>query len=311
VLRRELADEGVLAHQRAATLIAHGPDGQAPSRRGRLGQLYRRLVIRALRHYSHHQQRVDEALLESLRELRSLLGELEESPALGDPTLLRTSDPEGREAIGYREATAAGASEELDRRLEEIFRGSESFIRERRRPYLALLVGREPVLELGCGRGELLDLLAEADLSAVGVDSDPAMVARCRAKGHRVEQADGLAYLAEQPAGSLGAIVSAQLIEHLPYAELLEFLRLALRALRPGGILVAETANPHSGPALKTFWVDLTHQKPIFPETAVALSRQLGFAEARILFPHGSGRLIEDRRGQGEYALVARRAAGG
>jgi hypothetical protein len=74
------------------------------------------------------------------------------------------------------------------------------------------------------------------------------------------------------------------------------------------GILIAETVNPHSLEALKSFWVDLTHRHPIFPEVATALCWLRGFESAVIVFPHGSGDLEADRRTQGEYAVVARKS---
>jgi len=104
---------------------------------------------------------------------------------------------------------------------------------------------------------------------------------------------------------SLGAIFSAQVIEHLQYEELLQFLHLARRKLMPGGVLIAETVNPHSYRAMKTFWVDLTHQKPIFPEVLAALCQLEGFSSARVVFPLGTGQLEADRRTEGEYAIVA------
>jgi hypothetical protein len=89
------------------------------------------------------------------------------------------------------------------------------------------------------------------------------------------------------------------------YETLLRFLSLARVKLASGGLFVAETVNPHSIPALKAFWVDLTHEKPIFPEVALALCRLHGFESAGIFFPNGSGDLESDRRNQGEYAVVA------
>jgi hypothetical protein len=81
---------------------------------------------------------------------------------------------------------------------------------------------------------------------------------------------------------------------------------LARRALRPGGLFVAETVNPHSVKAFKTFWVDPTHRAPIFPEVASTLALIHGFSDAEIVYPRGSGADENDRIEQTEYALVAR-----
>ncbi len=199
-----------------------------------------------------------------------------------------------------------GAGAHAYRSFEDTFRGSEEFIRERQRPYLEILDGREPVLEFGCGRGEFLDLLRERGLAYVGVDLDEGMVARCHEKGHaQVVHADGLDYLEGLADGSLGAIFSAQVIEHLSYEQLLRLLALARTKLGEDGLLIAETVNPHSAAALKTFWVDLTHRQPIFPEVALALCRDAGFASAYVFHPGGVGDVERDRFTEGAFAVVA------
>src|SRR5207253_7731480 len=139
--------------------------------------------------------------------------------------------------------------------FEEVFRGPEERIRELLEPYVELLWGHEPILDVGCGRGELLQLLAEAGVEARGIDIDPGMVERTRAKGLSVEQADAVSYLGGQPKGALGAVIAVQVIEHLSYKDLQRLLELSRRALASGGLFVAETINPHSLPAFKTFWV--------------------------------------------------------
>jgi cyclopropane fatty-acyl-phospholipid synthase-like methyltransferase len=161
------------------------------------------------------------------------------------------------------------------------------------------------VVDIGCGRGEMLDLLAAAHAPATGVDSDPDMVAMCRAKGHRVEQMDAVQFLRDREARSLPAIFSAQVIEHLPFEQLKAFLTLCRSRLQPGGTMIVETVNPHALEAFKTFYTDLTHQRPIFPEVALALVGLAGFTRAHVVFPLGTGTLTENRRTQGEYAVVA------
>jgi SAM-dependent methyltransferase len=189
--------------------------------------------------------------------------------------------------------------------FEEVFRGPEERVRALLEPYVELLRGHEPVLDVGCGRGELLQLLAEAGVEARGIDIDPGMVERAGAKGLRVEQADAVSYLERQPEGALGAVVAVQVIEHLSYEDLQSLLELGRRALGSGGLFVAETINPHSLPAFKTFWVDPSHRAPIFPEVASALALIHGFASAEIVYPHGDGDAEADRVEQTEYALVA------
>lgn len=234
--------------------------------------------------------------------------QLHAAPYMSDPELLLTTDDEGRPAIGYRKTQADG-NVPLYLGFEEIFRGPEEFIRERQRVYLDVLAAHGPVLDVGCGRGELLDLLRESGIEAQGVDLDPGMVSRAREKGHEVVQEDALAYLKSSPTGSLGAISAIQVIEHLPYERLLELLELAHDRLASGGVLLLETVNPHAVHAFKAFWVDLTHKSPIFPEVAVALCQLRRFESAVVMFPNGTGDLSRDRREQGEYAVVAVKGA--
>ena len=123
----------------------------------------------------------------------------------------------------------------------------------------------------------------------------------------------------KQEDASLGAIFSAQFIEHLPTSLLPELLEIARAKLRPDGVFIAETVNPHSPRALKAFWIDPTHQHPLFPETMLALCRLTGFKEAEIMFPVGGDDLAHQlahlrrvrggRRG-GRPRVVRGRAAG-
>jgi glycosyltransferase involved in cell wall biosynthesis/2-polyprenyl-3-methyl-5-hydroxy-6-metoxy-1,4-benzoquinol methylase len=206
---------------------------------------------------------------------------------------------------GYHDHQHAEHSE-VYRSFEDTFRGSEAVIRDRQRIFLELVSDHGPVLDFGCGRGEFLDLLKASGVPHIGVDADPGMVRRCRAKGHtEVVEGDGLAYLDTTEDGSLGAIFCAQVIEHLPYEQLIMLLELARAKLNQEGVFLAETVNPHCASALKTFWVDPTHQHPIFPEVALQLVRSTGFSSGFIFHPNGSGDVRQDRFAQGEYAVIA------
>lgn len=151
-------------------------------------------------------------------------------------------------------------------------------VRERQAVYVDDFRGAEPVLDVGCGRGEFLGLLREAGIAARGVDADGDMVAYARGEGHEVEQADALSYLEALEGGELGGIFAGQVVEHLPPRELVRFLDLARRKLRPGGVLVAETINPLSPIAFRHYFADLTHAQPLVPETLELLVRQAGFS---------------------------------
>src|SRR4051812_13304743 len=168
--------------------------------------------------------------------------------------------------------------------FESRMRGSTADVRERQRPYVDDFRDAAPVLDVGCGRGELLGLLRDAGIEAKGVDADADMVAYARGEGLEVEQADALAYPEAQPDGVFGAIFAGQVVEHLPPATLLRFLELAAQKLRPGGLLVAETINPLSPLALRSYFADLTHAQPLVPETLAMLAKQAGFPNVQTRF---------------------------
>jgi O-antigen chain-terminating methyltransferase len=168
--------------------------------------------------------------------------------------------------------------------FESVMRGSVDEIRARQAVYVDALRDHAPVLDVGCGRGELLGLLRDAGIEAAGVDADADMAAFAQGEGLAVTQADGLAHLEGLADGSLGAVVAAQLVEHLPPAVLVRFLQLAAQKLRPGGILVAETINPLSPLALRSYFADLTHAQPLVPETLALLAKQAGFGETEIRY---------------------------
>jgi SAM-dependent methyltransferase/glycosyltransferase involved in cell wall biosynthesis len=262
-----------------------------------------------LRHAVSISQALHQPIVDRLNGLNARLDRIEAeaqaTPYMSGSPFETYSNPVAGVVQGYRGASN-GAAADPYRAFEDIFRGSEEFIRDRQRRFVALIGDREPILDFGCGRGEFLDLLRDRGRSYVGVDSDGGMVARCKAKGHeQVVLADGLEYLEQLAPHSLGAIFCAQVIEHLGYEDLVRFFALAHRTLATDGMLIAETVNPHSPPALKTFWVDLTHEQPIFPEVALAMCQSAGFAQAFVFHPNGRGDVEADRYTQGEYAVVA------
>ena len=171
--------------------------------------------------------------------------------------------------------------------FESKMRGRTESVQERQRVYIDDFRDAAPVLDVGCGRGELLALLKDAGVEARGVDADSDMVAFARGDGLDVEQADAVSYLESLDDGSLGGIFMGQVVEHLPPAMLVRTLELAAQKLREGGLLIAETINPLSPLALRNYFADLTHAQPLVPETLALLARQVGFShvETRFLNP--------------------------
>jgi SAM-dependent methyltransferase len=167
--------------------------------------------------------------------------------------------------------------------FEDRFRGSREVIRERLESYLPFFEGGANVLDVGCGRGEFLDLLSAQGITALGIDLNPEMVEVCRARGLEVSHADAVGYLSAVPDGSLGGIFAAQVVEHLAPGYLLRFLDLAFQKLGPGGKLVLETLNPACWVAFFESYIrDITHVWPLHPETLKYLVMASGFPAARI-----------------------------
>ena len=169
--------------------------------------------------------------------------------------------------------------------FEDQFRGSRDAIRARLESYLPLFEGRSDVLDVGCGRGEFLDLLKSRGIGARGIDLNHEMAEMCRARGLDVTEADAAGFLAALPDASLGAIFSAQVVEHLEPGYLLRFLELAFLKLRPGGRIVLETLNPACWVAFFESYIrDITHVWPLHPETLKYLVIASGFTKAAIEF---------------------------
>jgi SAM-dependent methyltransferase len=261
-----------------------------------------------------------------LKLLDGLLEELDAAAKAREAAARTASELEDRltrvERRGSSAAPATVAAQPAAAAVPDYFafearmRGSTSEVRARQRPYVDDFRDAAPVLDVGCGRGEFLGLLREAGIEARGVDADADMVAYSRGEGLEVEQADALAYLESLPDRSLGGVFAAQLMEHLPPAALVRLLELTARKLRPGGLLVAETINPLSPLALRSYFADLTHAQPLVPETLALLAKQAGFREVETRFlnrPLGEGELagIDERIREIvfaplDYAILAR-----
>ncbi len=198
----------------------------------------------------------------------------------------RSERPDATPGHDHRSSPLADLEPEFDYAgFEDRFRGTEQDIKDRQRIYLPHFEGRENVLDLGCGRGEFLELLLERGIKARGVDLDLDMVLLCRDKDLDVVRAEALAHLASLPDDSLGGIFAAQVVEHLAPERIIELVGLCHRKLAPGGALILETPNPKCLLVFaETFYRDLSHVKPIHPDTMKFLLEARGFHDVEITF---------------------------
>lgn len=170
------------------------------------------------------------------------------------------------------------------RAFEDKYRGSRELILGRLNAYAPLLKTLKSTfpgaqtLDLGCGRGEWLELLGSLGISASGVDLDEGMLAACRERGYKVEHQDAISYLAALPAESFALISAFHLVEHISFEALSTLISEAFRVLKPGGILIMETPNPENlSVGTESFYLDPSHVKPIPPKLLSFLPEYIGF----------------------------------
>ena len=197
------------------------------------------------------------------------------------------------------------------RRFEERFRGSPEQIRERLSFYVPMLQAAATacapagVVDLGCGRGEMVQLLCERGLRAYGVDSSEAMAERCRELGLPVVHADAVEHLRSLDPESLAGVTSIHVIEHLPFRLLMNLFACAFRALCPGGVAIFETPNPENlivGAC--NFYYDPTHIRPLPPEPMRFLLESGGFERVAIERLHPGAAPAADDAGSDPVARV-------
>ena len=225
------------------------------------------------------------------------------------------------------------ATDIVDQRLdslyltfEDVFRGSRKDIKSRLAPYADPLslagAGQQdkPVIDIGCGRGEWLEFLKENGFYAYGIDINRMMVERSLSFGLDARHADIMEHLNSIEDAGRSAVTAFHVVEHLPFATLVDFLDEAIRVLIPGGVLILETPNPETmRVGATTFYNDPTHRNPLMPDVLRFIVQHRGFSDVQVLklHPFTQGLLQETTAdaemlnevlfGPQDYAIIARR----
>ncbi|MFH5255736.1 methyltransferase domain-containing protein [Burkholderia semiarida] len=213
------------------------------------------------------------------------------------------------------------------RAFEDQHRGSRELIKSRLakyRPFIAPLATLYPggkAFDLGCGRGEWLELMRESGFAAIGVDLDGDMLEACRERGLSVFQGDAIEYLAALDANSHALVSAFHVVEHVSFEQVRRIVSEALRVLKPGGLLILETPNPENiVVAGCNFYLDPSHVRPIPSELLSFVGEYAGFArvkrirlqESPALQEEGARAHLMDVLGgvSPDYAIVAQKSCG-
>ncbi|MEQ9667146.1 class I SAM-dependent methyltransferase [Coleofasciculus sp. G2-EDA-02] len=177
--------------------------------------------------------------------------------------------------------------------FEDQFRGSREEILDRLKVYLPRMaeakIGSQdsPILDIGCGRGEWLELLRDAGYVAQGLDINQIMLDQCKTRELDVIEGDALTYLQSQPDGSLGAVTGFHLIEHLPFPVLMNVIEESVRVLKSGGLVLFETPNPQNVlVGTHNFYLDPSHLKPLPSALVKFMLEHGGLAQVDIINLH-------------------------
>jgi len=290
--QQQLADQAAHTQQQLADQAAHTQQ-QLADLSQLLNEAQQSIITSTTSHLESVVNAVQASLIETtmhhteqvVSEVRSHL-EAELNVAKRDLDNLRRMAATQSQATGSapsKPQTPAVIDDALYISLEDHFRGDKATVHKRQMeylPYISHIVSDQfPLIDLGCGRGEWLQVLKENHVSARGIDSNTACVAECTENGLSASLGELLDTLSQLPDASCGSITMFQVLEHLPFDVVVNVLREARRVLIPGGVFIGEVPNSETlRVGASTFWIDPTHQRPLFPAVLAFLASSVGFS---------------------------------
>lgn len=209
-------------------------------------------------------------------EVFRIVDEEEETAAASENTLSAGVSGNAYELIDYFE-------------FENLLRGSRKQIAENQKQYLPWLQQESPVFDLGCGRGELLEMLRENGIPGDGAELYQEYADFCQDRGLDVACGDGIQILRQKEDNSLGGVTAMQVIEHLTEQQILDLCVTAYRKLKKGKNLILETPNPTCVSTFtNSFYMDPSHVKPVHPKTLEYLLKKAGFSAVQVIYTESS-----------------------
>ncbi|MBF0101319.1 MAG: methyltransferase domain-containing protein [Desulfobacterales bacterium] len=236
-----------------------------------------------------HKNRIDDILRQIVEQRRNLIDQERRLSILLEETRKRFPAPLDTDQVQIMIQEDERLLDQYYVSFEDSFRGSRQEIKRRQTIYLSdidhlkIKTSQFPILDIGCGRGEWLELLKENGYSAIGIDINRRMVQECCDLGLTVEEADAISYLQCQQNGSFSVVTGFHIVEHLPLKQLIRLLDECLRVLCTGGMVIFETPNPENLlVGAYYFYMDLTHKNPITPDSFKFLIEHRGFVQIQI-----------------------------
>ena len=247
------------------------------------------VVINDINQVEEELYKMQESILSNKNEFNSLKKAQEKAISRQQQMLNRYMHMDEIVMLPPREKIVNSSDDMMYEVFENKYRGSEEVIRERLEEYIKYLNKTEQMhykcLDLGCGRGEWLQLLQEQGYEAIGIDTNSEAIRMCTSKGLRAECADILNYLAELKEESIDIITGFHIIEHLEYEELNQVIIQCNRVLKENGLIIFETPNPRNlivGAC--NFYTDATHVKPVHPERIKFQLEYAGFYDIEYIY---------------------------